>query len=290
MQGTKEAVNAWNKIPNDARLKILNNVWCSNCRCSRSIGHALAQIINNDFLIKGTCISCGHNVVRYIEDIPIASNNLDPVLVDQENRRKLLFKLTSYPKNGKTHQMITDLPPLNLQPFGQWDLDEQELFPDGADAEDNEIYAEIISLGTRSCWEMEQILPGDIPDSPDEMDDPILQGITILEAHGFDAGIKYFKSLLKIDARCIDAYAHIGNAYFKLGGRRAIDRAKSYYKQGVAIGLISIGDHLNEVFPWSLIDNRPFLRCLEGFGLSFLEQGKTKEALAGVVNIWHLKP
>ncbi len=106
-----------------------------------------------------------------------------------------------------------------------------------------------------------------------------MDGIEIHEEQGFNAALAHFKELIKIDNRCIDAYAHIGNMYFNLKGGRAHNVAKSYYKQGVAIGLQAIGDRLNDVFPWGMINNRPFLRCIEGFGLCFLKQDKIADAL-----------
>lgn len=48
---------------------------------------------------------------------------------------------------------------------------------------------------------------------------------------------------------------------------------------GVAIGIKSIKEKINDVFPWPLIDNRPFLRCLHGLGLVYYRQRRAIDAL-----------
>ncbi len=277
MNGTKEAVKLWEKIPNEARLKLLNNVLCRYCKQASGISNATAVIISQDFLLKGDCIQCGNPVVRYIE-ITVPSSPANNIAHINANVSRIT-RLLSYSKHGKTDQLISDLTPLKLQSCGHWDPNKQELF-EGNDDVDTLIYSNVVAFGTRSCWEMEQILPGDIPGSADYMDDPILKGLDIREHEGFDASIQHFKSLLKVDARCLDAYAHIGNTYYHIEEHWAITQAKSYYKQGAAIGWAAIGKHINDVFLWGLIDNRPFLRCLKGFGLCLLWQNKVNDALA----------
>ena len=101
-----------------------------------------------------------------------------------------------------------------------------------------------------------------------------------MHAGDWHGAIRHMKSLLKKDDRCLDAYAHLGNWYFEYGEPRDLNKAKNYYKTGVAIGLKSIGDRINDIFPYGLIDNRPFFRCLHGLGLCFYRQEKRTEALA----------
>ena len=40
-----------------------------------------------------------------------------------------------------------------------------------------------------------------------------------------------------------------------------------HYEVGVRIGELSFGDSFEGLLPWGWIDNRPFLRCMHGFGL-----------------------
>lgn len=51
-----------------------------------------------------------------------------------------------------------------------------------------------------------------------------------------------------------------------------------YYEVGVRIGALSLPRNQGIVLPWILVDNRPFLRCLKGFGLSLWSLGRFREA------------
>ena len=44
------------------------------------------------------------------------------------------------------------------------------------------------------------------------------------------------------------------------------------------IGELSLPEGFNEVLLWSLIDNRPFLRCMHGYGLCLWKLKQFKEA------------
>jgi hypothetical protein len=44
------------------------------------------------------------------------------------------------------------------------------------------------------------------------------------------------------------------------------------------IGELSLGDGFDGVLPWGLIDNRPFLRCMVGYGLCKWRLGRFDEA------------
>ena len=41
-----------------------------------------------------------------------------------------------------------------------------------------------------------------------------------------------------------------------------------------------IVDKINDVFPWGLIDNRPFLRCLHGLGITLYRQRNVVDAMS----------
>ena len=40
------------------------------------------------------------------------------------------------------------------------------------------------------------------------------------------------------------------------------------------IGELSLGDDFTGVLPWGFIDNRPFLRCMHGYGLCLWRLGR----------------
>jgi tetratricopeptide (TPR) repeat protein len=288
MKGNPQAITVWNQIASSDQQKLLTNVFCSHCHEVRSTSDPTVTIDKKDFLIKGDCATCGKRVVRYVE-VDVTKNTTHPLENPDYTR---LLKLAAYPKNGKFNQLLDTLPPLILTNHGVWKINDYDLVDeDDSNSLDKEIYHDVMLLGNRPWWEMEQIMPNPNGEPIDEMYCPILEGIEITESEGNSAGMNFFKSLLKIDHRCLDAYAHIGNIYFNLkGSKRRFDRAKAYYKQGVAIGLKAIGEHIHDVFPWGMIDNRPFLRCLHGFGLCLLEQQKIDDAFAIFKHMLLLNP
>ncbi len=81
-------------------------------------------------------------------------------------------------------------------------------------------------------------------------------------------------SLLAADLRCLDAHAHLGNFAFDHSPEEAI----RHYEVGVRIGDLSLGEGFNGVLHWGHIHNRPFLRCMHGYGLCLSRLGRIKEA------------
>ncbi len=66
---------------------------------------------------------------------------------------------------------------------------------------------------------------------------------------------------------CLDAHAHPGHFEFRSRWPGGLDRA------GLAIADLTLGDDFRGLLPWGLIDNRPYLRCLEGYGLTLWRTG-----------------
>jgi tetratricopeptide (TPR) repeat protein len=80
--------------------------------------------------------------------------------------------------------------------------------------------------------------------------------------------------LCRADLRCLDAHAHLGNIAFDRGPEIAIPHCEV----GFRIGELSFGESFDGLLPWGWIDNRPFLRCLNGFGLCLWRLGRFEEA------------
>lgn len=76
------------------------------------------------------------------------------------------------------------------------------------------------------------------------------------------------------DLRCLDAHAHLGIYAFD----RCIDEALLHYEVGVRIGAQALEPNFTGLLPWGYLYNRPFLRCLHGYGLVLWRLGKMKEA------------
>ena len=163
-----------------------------------------------------------------------------------------------------------DLPPLRLKEMGMWDPKDHYW---GEPDEPIEEWAKPIrSRGSRPEYEMEQVLPGENPDDPDT--DPILEADEQREAGDYLGAHRKLMTLLAEDLRCLDAHAHLGIFVFDHFPEKAI----RHCEVGVRIGEFSLGEGFNGVLHWGNIHNRPFLRCLHGYGLCLSRLGRVEEA------------
>lgn len=164
------------------------------------------------------------------------------------------------------------LTPLALRGEGEWDP-EDEYWREGDEPID--AWAEpIIARGKRPMYEMEQILPGADPENFDS--DPVIEANEYSAAGDFDTAREILMHLLAQDLRCLDAHAHLGNLEFDHRPAQAL----RHYEVGTSIGAFSLGENFDGVLPWGLVDNRPFLRCLNGAGICCWRLGKLREASA----------
>lgn len=159
--------------------------------------------------------------------------------------------------------------PLALRPHGVWDPREHEWGERNEPSEDWEI--EIATRGPRPAYEMEQVLPG--MDS-DGFDDPIIDANDRKEAGDFSGAYDILMDLCGADLRCLDAHAHLGNLSFSTRPQDAI----RHYEVGFRIGEWVLGEGFDGVLPWNAIDNRPFLRCMHGYGLCLWRLYRFSEA------------
>ena len=163
-----------------------------------------------------------------------------------------------------------DLVPLGLEDMGMWDPKEHYW---GEEDEPIEEWAKpIIAHGVRPMFEMEQILPGEDPGDP--FGDPITQSNDLKDAGERAEAAKILMELCKADLRCLDAHSHLGNLVFDHRPQDAI----RHYEVGLRIGELSLGSDFNDVLLWGHIDNRPFLRCMHGYGLCLWRLGRFDEA------------
>ncbi len=162
------------------------------------------------------------------------------------------------------------LTPLRLEKRGKWNpLDEYW----GEEGQPIEGWAKpIIARGPRPAFEMEQVLPGYNFDDPDS--DPIGIANDLKDAGKIDASREILMEVSEADLRCLDAHAHLGNLVFD---QWANDAAR-HYEVGFRIGELALPKGFDGVLPWGHIDNRPFLRCMHGFGLCLWRMGRLSEA------------
>ncbi len=174
------------------------------------------------------------------------------------------------------------LEPLRLKDEGKWDPLEEYW------GDDDEPYPEwvraAIAWGPRPAVEMEQVLPGVSWDDPD--DDPILQSVELKEAGHRWPAYEILMGLCSADLRCLDAHAHLGNLAWDLNPATAL----LHYEVGVRIGELALGEHFDGVLLWGWMDNRPFLRCLYGYGLCLWRLGRFGEAAAVFERVMWLNP
>jgi hypothetical protein len=162
--------------------------------------------------------------------------------------------------------------PLKLEAQGVWDPARQYWGDEGEPID--EWAKPIVARGRRADFEMEQVLPGMDPDDPDPDADPIGQAVDRDDAGDTEGAYQVLMDLCQADPRCLDAHAHLGNLVFD--GRP--EDAIRHYEVGFRIGELSLGEHFDGVLPWGRIDNRPFLRCMHGFGLCLWRLGRFEEA------------
>jgi hypothetical protein len=67
-QATPKAKKIWESIAGDIQIKILNNVWCVQCRKESSIGNLTGKIESGMLVLRGSCTKCGGDVARVIEN------------------------------------------------------------------------------------------------------------------------------------------------------------------------------------------------------------------------------
>jgi hypothetical protein len=162
------------------------------------------------------------------------------------------------------------LVPLRLEERGAWDPNEEYW---GEPGDPIEAWAKpIIARGPRPEFEMEQVLPGADPDDLDS--DPITESNERKDAGDGREARKLLMKLCEGDLRCLDAHSHLGNLVFD----HSPDEAIRHYEVGVPIGELSLAAQFEGVLSWGRVDNRPFLRCLHGYGLSTWRLGRFEEA------------
>jgi hypothetical protein len=162
------------------------------------------------------------------------------------------------------------LAPLRLEDMGIWDPGSHYW---GETNEPIEEWAKpIIARGPRTQFKMELALPGASHDDP--FSDPITESNDLKEAGDPQNAERILMDLCESDLRCLDAHAHLGALLFDSRPEDAIRR----YEVGLRIGELSLGEHFDGVLPWGPVNNRPFLRCMHGYGLCLWRMGRFDEA------------
>ena len=225
--------------------------------------------------VKRNAITCripgkGHVTLRSTRSWDVVPGELITVTPRKKWRYAGHPYLSGEIKSWRLDVAALDLTPLALEDEGMWLPNEEYWGEPDKPLEDWE--KQIIKRGPRPAYEMEQVIPGEDPDNPDT--DPILESVDLKEAGDYREADKTLMNILSADLRCLDAHAHLGNLVFDHEPEKAI----RHYEVGVRIGELSLGENFDGLLPWGHINNRPFLRCLNGYGLCLWRLGRFKEA------------
>jgi len=197
------------------------------------------------------------------------------ILTVQPNKQ-WRFKDHNY-VSGTINKRRTDvnalaLTPLELRDEDLWDPADHYWGEGGLAHEDWQ--KPIVIWGPRESYEMEQVIPGDDPESLDF--DPISKAAELNRAGEREEARRLFNEMLVQDLRCIDAHNHLGVMAFDNHPGVAIQ----HFEMGYRIGQLSLGDNFIGLLPWGRFDNRPFLRCMHSYGLCLWRFNRHEEAMA----------
>ena len=225
--------------------------------------------------VKGNAISCripgkGQVTLRSTRSWDVVPGELITVTPRKKWRYAGHPYLSGEIKGWRFDVAALNLTPLTLEDEGMWLPNEEYWGEPDKPLEGWE--KQIITRGPRPAYEMEQVIPGEDPDDPDT--DPILESVELKEAGDYGEARRTLMNLLVADLRCLDAHAHLGNLAFD----HQVEKAIRHYEVGVHIGELSLGENFDGLLPWGHINNRPFLRCLNGYGLCLWRLGRFKEA------------
>ncbi|HEX4418019.1 MAG TPA: tetratricopeptide repeat protein [Kofleriaceae bacterium] len=138
----------------------------------------------------------------------------------------------------------------------------------------------------RACYEMHGIAWGAFPDDDPFEGGPTVEAVELAEAGDRIGAHELLMNTLARDLRCLDAHAHLGNLEFD----RNPEQALIHFEIGKLIGESFLPDGFDGVLLWSSLYNRPYLRCLHGYGLCLWRLGRTDEAITAFERILALNP
>ena len=137
----------------------------------------------------------------------------------------------------------------------------------------------------RRSYEMDPIAWGEFPgDDPES--NLTCEAADLSAAGDGRAAERLLMHTLHRDLRCIDAHAHLGNLRFP----HTPDLAIVHYDLGRRIAELSFEPGFDGVLLWGNINNRPYLRCLHGYGLCLWRAERWADAEAVFERILSLDP
>lgn len=207
-------------------------------------------------------------------------------LIDLQLEKRWTWRDAPY-ASGTFENPRTDIQKLGLQPLPLHDDDTFDLRDGCEPYTDPDPYAPLwrdLTAEPRQNFEMDAIAWGALPDYSEEA--PICDASELLEAGDPVGARKIAMDVLATDIRCIDAHSILGNIEFPHNPERAM----VHYDIGIRIGELSLPPDYDGVLIWGYLYNRPFLRCLHGYGLCQWRLENHQEAEAVFLRILSLNP
>jgi len=231
--------------------------------------------------VKTAAIRC--KVVPTGEPITFrkARNEVEGEILTVKPSKVWRYQRTHY-MTGEIVSKRIDIPALQLKPLAlkdTWPWKPEDEYWGEPDDPLNRYFEPVINFGARISYEMEQIIPFQDPENFDS--DPILEASEYHNCGDYKEAYKIIQKTLIADLRCLDAHTHLGAWEFNSTDEPyeyVIDKAKRHYEVGIKIAELSLDKEFNGVLPWGRINNRPFLRCLHGYGLCLWRLGDPVES------------
>ncbi len=124
------------------------------------------------------------------------------------------------------------------------------------------------------------------PPKDDQGADLLLEAKDCVEARAYAEADELLDEVLALDLRHLEAHALLGERDLSILPRLALHR----FALGVAIGSLTVGEDFDGVLPWSRVENRPFLRCLDGLSRALLRRDRRADATAALRRLLRLDP
>ena len=138
----------------------------------------------------------------------------------------------------------------------------------------------------RPSFEFNGIAWGALPGLEDAEDNRTCDAADLARAGDTEGAYELLMDVLCEDLRCIDAHAGLGNLEFDHAAKQAI----VHYEVGIGIAELSLPAGFDGLLVWGHLYNRPFLRCLHGYGLCLWRFGRLAEAQQVFERILSLNP
>jgi hypothetical protein len=190
--------------------------------------------------------------------------------------------------SGKMEDPRIDIPALGLTPLQLTDGELDDVASYSEPCQPSDPYAPLWKRFTakpRPSFEFDGIAWGALP-GLDIEENPTCDAAELVEAGDPEGARELLMETLGTDLRCLDAHAHLGNLVFD----RSPERAQVHYEMGMRIGELSLPPGFDGLLVWGRIYNRPFLRCLHGYGLCRWRLGEPAEAQRVFERILSLNP